>query len=277
VSPSGDDVRGMSATWLLDDDTIDALVQGDDLPPQHRDLAAFAARVRAAGEGAPPPPSEALAAVLAGGLGADAAGHRASAPAAGRRASRLAKVAGLGVAVKLTLGASAAAAGVLGAGAAGVLPGAADDTVRNAIEAVTPLEFSESEADEPPGGPGRGNAPAAPGAGGGGDGTTGEPGDAGDQWPGEGHDGPTRADQSERGVAEGAPDGSPPDDGSLPDEAEQRRTDPPAPPAPPGAASGGGAPATTPTTAPRAGTTAAGGDREPAPAPATSPDLSGRD
>jgi hypothetical protein len=42
---------------------------------------------------------------------------------------------------KLGLGTSLAAAGVAGAGVAGVLPAAANDAVRGAIEVVTPVEF----------------------------------------------------------------------------------------------------------------------------------------
>ena len=69
-------------------------------------------------------------------------------------ASVLAKAAGLGLVAKIGVTTTAAAAGVIGAGAAGVLPGDADRVVRDAIEVVTPVEFTDSgDLDD---GPGRG-------------------------------------------------------------------------------------------------------------------------
>ena len=62
--------------------------------------------------------------------------------AAGRAAS-------LGFAAKLGLGTAAAALSMAGAAAAGVLPEQANDAVRHAVEAVTPVEFTEP-ADEHP-------------------------------------------------------------------------------------------------------------------------------
>ena len=250
MSDSGDDVSGMPVTPLLDDDTIDALVRGGDVHPRHRDLAAFAAVVRSAGEGPPPTPSAALAAVLAEGTDLRPADDR---PAATRRAAAIAKVAGLGVAVKLTLGASVAAAGVLGAGTAGVLPDAAGDRMRNALEVVTPFDFPDADAregqpnDGQPGDPGREQGPVARDSGEG-PSTTG--GGADPEWPGQGADGPTAADQSDRGVAQNAPAGSPPDDGSLPDQAEEHRPEvtptSTIPAGPPGAGSSGQPPTTLP-------------------------------
>ena len=54
MSGAGDDGIGMPATHLLDDDTIDALVLGDDVDPWLHDLAAFAADVRACADRPPP-------------------------------------------------------------------------------------------------------------------------------------------------------------------------------------------------------------------------------
>lgn len=51
----------------------------------------------------------------------------------------------LGAVGKAGLGATVAAAGVLGAGAAGALPGPADDAVRSAIETVSPVDFDASD------------------------------------------------------------------------------------------------------------------------------------
>jgi len=60
------------------------------------------------------------------------------------------KAAGLGLVAKIGLGASLAAAGVASAGAAGMLPAAANHAVRDAIETVTPLGSSDSGGDKAP-------------------------------------------------------------------------------------------------------------------------------
>lgn len=144
MSPTGDHVPEMPAIPLLDDDTIEAIIRGDDIAAEVRHLAAFATRVRAVGDGPAPRPSPALASLLAAG----AAASPVPAPEAARPATRriaVAKVAGLSIVAKLGLGVTAAAAGVTGAGAAGVLPGSVNHAVRHAIEVVTPLEFAERE------------------------------------------------------------------------------------------------------------------------------------
>lgn len=53
------------------------------------------------------------------------------------------KLAGLGLAAKIGVAATVTTVGVAGAGAAGVLPDQANERARDAIEAVTPLEFEE--------------------------------------------------------------------------------------------------------------------------------------
>ena len=163
MSGTGDDVPEMPLTALLDDRAIDALIDGEPVAAWAEPLAVFAARVRAAGEGRPPRPSPALARLLAGGLAPDGAAPatepllvavpvQRGAPASRRRlvASR---VAGIGLVAKVAIGATAAAAGVIGAGAAGILPGSAGRVVRDAIEFVTPVEFHD---DEGPAGGGKG-------------------------------------------------------------------------------------------------------------------------
>src|SRR5262249_49474236 len=143
--------------------------------------ARFAAEVRALGDGPAPAPSPDLATLLAGGrllrpMPATPPGAP-SGPGARRYASRLGKVAGLGLAAKLGLGATVVAAGVAGAGAAGVLPAPADHVVRHAIEAVTPGSFPSHDKAAPDVGSrgssggagqngvdGRTNSDAAPGA-----------------------------------------------------------------------------------------------------------------
>ncbi len=158
MSRPGDDGIGMPTTHLLDDDTIDALILGDDLDPWLHDLATFAADVRACADRPPSRPSAALAAVMAAGPSArvtTAAGRGAGADggdalAAARSAwhpARLARVAGLGLALKIGLGASTAAAGVAGAGAAGMLPGDTARPIRHALEAVTPFRFGTVSDD----------------------------------------------------------------------------------------------------------------------------------
>lgn len=153
--PSDHDPQ-MPATQLLDDDTIDALVEGRPVADQHASLAAFACRVRAAGEGPPPPPAPALARLLRQGVptvdgsrpgaasGAESAGRD---PARGRHL--IAKAAGIGIAAKIGLGVTAAAATIVGAGAGGLLPDPADSVVRDAIEVMTPFGFGD---DSGPGG-----------------------------------------------------------------------------------------------------------------------------
>ncbi|HEX6424899.1 MAG TPA: hypothetical protein VFZ79_15555 [Acidimicrobiales bacterium] len=167
----------MPATPLLDDDAIEAIITGG-AAQVARPLASFVDRVRAEGEAAPPHPSPALARLLAEGgaavadgdaetvllphddgtrqrhNGADAGAHPntiAHLPATGdavaarrrgmpgsRRRHLVARVAGAGLAAKLALGTGAAAAGVFGAG---MLPGPVGRVARDAIQAVTPIQF----------------------------------------------------------------------------------------------------------------------------------------
>jgi len=140
----------MFRTRQLDDETIEALVRGDEVEPEFEPLARFARSVRALGEGPSPTPSPALRALIASGgrpdhrrtttrvLDVRTTSHR-------RRRGR----AGVGLAAKLGLGTALAAGGMAGAAAAGVLPDRAQNPVRDAIEAVTPVEFDEPADDRP--------------------------------------------------------------------------------------------------------------------------------
>lgn len=178
----GDHEADMSATGFLSDDVIEAIVHDRPVDPSWATLAAFTRQVRALGDGPAPRPSSELAALLGRTTAADAGtdvdlvstarlpvvamvdrpgpateptdvagAHRSngsSAPTgptqptgslerpgtvgAGRR--RIAKV---------VLGVAVATAGVAGAGAVGILPAAANDAVRSAIEAVTPVHFAD--------------------------------------------------------------------------------------------------------------------------------------
>jgi len=146
VSPFGDDGSEMTPTWL-DDDTIEAMVSGDDVDARFGQLTAFVHTVRSLGEGPAPRPSSRLEGVFAGSV--------AIAPARGGRRRTLprglstaaAKLAALGLAAKIGLGTAVAAAGVAGAGAAGILPDQANDQVRRGIEAVSPVEFDHPGDD----------------------------------------------------------------------------------------------------------------------------------
>lgn len=130
-----------------DDQLIEAVVRGEPVDPVHEPWAALARRLREiAGDGPVPVPNDELACILRGEA---APGHPPSASPVRRVASLTAKVAALGAA-KVVLGATLAAAGVTGAGVAGVLPDAADDAVRDAVETVTPLHLEEREPDHHP-------------------------------------------------------------------------------------------------------------------------------
>jgi hypothetical protein len=146
VSTAGDNESEMSPTGLLDDDTIEAIVAGDEVDARFDQIVAFARHVQALGDGPPPPASPALEAMLAA--------PRSRVGGNGRRPRTLAvaaaKVAGLGLAAQVGLGATVAAAGVVAAGAGGVLPGPANDRVRGAIEAVTPIDFGGPGASDEP-------------------------------------------------------------------------------------------------------------------------------
>ena len=160
MSPRGDDDDGMKATRYLHDDAIEAIIQGEPVHDMHAPLVTFADRVRALGDEPVPAASPTLAAVLAGrvrlttGPAHDgdvavpvpgAAHGRKRMPGMDRAAGLTAKVASLGLVAKLGLGTSLAAAGVASAGAAGVLPAAANDAVRGAIEVVSPVEFGPAD------------------------------------------------------------------------------------------------------------------------------------
>ena len=247
MTGTGDHDPEMPAAPLLDEVTIDAILHGDDAPHGVRNLAAFAAGVMAVGEEPPPQPSPQLAAFLAHGAPTLAV-ERATVvvPAVTRRRSALARVAGVSLVAKISVATTAAAAGVVGAGAAGMLPGPAGGFVRDAIEVVTPVEFTD---DDPGGGPDRGDADPSdePGT---------APGDLGDaqvpSLPGE-HGDRVSSD------ATGESDGDPGVDGpTVAEQAPGATHTPPVPPDGPGA--------TPPTTTPQ-GVPGAPGDTPGATAP----------
>jgi hypothetical protein len=146
VSGAGDHVPEMPPAPLLDDPMIDALVDGDPVPPGLDHLAAFTTVVRSVGDRPAPRPSPELAAFIARGAASPAPGRatRAVPPHTGRQPTRP-RAARLRLVAKVGFVSSAVAVSVAGAAAAGVLPGGADSAVRRAIELVTPVELTDSD------------------------------------------------------------------------------------------------------------------------------------
>ena len=155
---SGDDSTEMPRNQPFDDDAIDAILSGSGREGS-ADLAAFVNDVRMSAS-AVPVPSPTLAAALATGFstdkGASAITPASNVPGPARQVSELPKwrtlrmkikglVAGLGIAGKLALGASLAAAATTGAGAAGILPGPVQHVVASTVGAVTPFHFDDGQ------------------------------------------------------------------------------------------------------------------------------------
>jgi hypothetical protein len=145
----------MTPVSFVPDHIIEAIADERPVGPPYAPLAGLADDVRALGDGPAPDPSAELALLLRGsGAGAEAGtasfdGDIPPLVALRRRSPWAVKVAGLGIVAKVALGSSIAAAGVAGAGAAGVLPGGAGDVVRSAIEALSPFDLGTGSTDEP--------------------------------------------------------------------------------------------------------------------------------
>jgi hypothetical protein len=138
----------MSLTWLLDDETSEAIMRSDAVDPRLEHLAVFVGQVRDLGDGPSPPASPVLRALIASGGGLAGTAER-NPMFADQTMTATGRVASLGLAAKLGVGTAVAALSMAGAAAAGVLPDQANDAVRHAVEAVTPVEFTEP-ADEHP-------------------------------------------------------------------------------------------------------------------------------
>lgn len=153
MRPAGDHDAGMEAIRYFQDDVVEAIVRGDPVPDSYAPLATFAEQVRELGDAPAPHPSPELAALFATDLVAAHGGRPDGSRLSGEGEvdAPPSRVAGLGRVAKLSLGTSLVAAGVLGAGIAGVLPAAANDAVRGAIEVVSPVEvgFDHPEKEEP--------------------------------------------------------------------------------------------------------------------------------
>jgi hypothetical protein len=142
VTPSGVDDGDMSPTRLVDDETMDALVEGEPVDPRFEPLRPLADGLRALGDESLAPPSPELAAAFAG------RGRDGDELAARRwRSARSTRVA----AVRVGAGAAVAAVALVVAGVAGALPGPVETPVRRVVEAVTPFEVDD---------PGSGGVPA---------------------------------------------------------------------------------------------------------------------
>ncbi len=150
MTSTGDHDAAMSDTsqirrpWDLDDAVIDAIVDGRPVAGELEPVVAFARQVRTAALDLPgPTPSAELARILRGDDTVTSQGRKSVQT---RVAAAAGKVAGLGAAAKIALGATVAAASVTGAGALGALPASANHAVRDAIESVTPVHFDDGKS-----------------------------------------------------------------------------------------------------------------------------------
>jgi hypothetical protein len=141
----------MTAILHIPEDVIEAILRDEPVADVYGAVAAFAAQMRVL-ENAPAPAASAdLAEMLAGPVGLVAVGRPGGRPGRKRMpgiesvAGLGGKVASLGLVAKLGLGTSLAAAGVVGAGVAGVLPAAANEAVRDAVEVVSPVQFDSND------------------------------------------------------------------------------------------------------------------------------------
>lgn len=149
MTTSGDHGPEMSLTWLMDDETSEAILRGDEVDPRLERLTLFANQVRGLGDAPPPPASPALQELIASGGGEPCGALESDRMFAARGTTTTRRIASLGFAAKVGLGTAAAALGMAGAAAAGVLPDQATDAVRGAVEAVTPVEFTEPTTEHP--------------------------------------------------------------------------------------------------------------------------------
>ncbi len=108
----------------------------------------FLAELRSWGTGEAPTPSASLATLLDAEHVAPAAPVHPVPQPIRRKRMLVTKLAGLGLAAKVALGAGVAAAAVTTAGAGGVLPGPAQHGVAVAIIAVSPLDIPDRAKDK---------------------------------------------------------------------------------------------------------------------------------
>jgi hypothetical protein len=147
----------MRAARALDDDTIEAIIaaaaSSSSPSPSAAPLVHFARQVGAVGAEPVPSPSSELAALLEGRtkplLGTADAAPTLVATAGAVRRSRRHWRRSPSVAAKVALGTALAAAGVVSAGVTGILPAGANEAVRGAISAVSPVHLPVIDDDLP--------------------------------------------------------------------------------------------------------------------------------
>lgn len=127
---------------LLDDATTEALLRGEAIASDDElaGVSAFLGDMRASASQSPPPPSPALAALLRQGTRPQALGD-AAAPGSARRERLLRRWQGRVAVSALTLGIGAT--GMVGAGAAGLLPRPAERFVAGLVKTLTPLHLPD--------------------------------------------------------------------------------------------------------------------------------------
>ena len=160
-----DDYSDDMGPVLLDDATTEALLRGE-TTTSDVDLAgvsAFLGEMRASASHTPPPPSPVLAALLRQGTRPQVLRDAAAAPGSARRGSLLRRWQGRVAVSALAL--SVGVTGIVGAGAAGLLPGPAERFVAGLVETLTPLHLPEDGGGVTDGRGGRQTTPA-PGQGG---------------------------------------------------------------------------------------------------------------
>ena len=138
-----DDYSDDMPTVLLDDATTEALLRGDTtgLDDELADVSAFLGEMRASASQSPPPPSPVLATLLRQGTRPAVLRNAVAVPTSAPRGSPLRRwqgrvaVSALALAVGVT--------GMVGAGAAGLLPGPAERFVAGLVETLTPLHLPQ--------------------------------------------------------------------------------------------------------------------------------------
>lgn len=128
---------------LLDDAATEALLRGETTASDEElaGVSAFLREMRTFASLPPPPPSPVLAALLRQGAPPQTLGDAVAFPASPRRVSLLRRWQGR-VAVS-ALGFAVGVTGMIGAGAAGLLPGPAERFVEALVETLTPLHLPD--------------------------------------------------------------------------------------------------------------------------------------
>ncbi len=135
-----------------DDQLLERLLSGQ-VPAEQTELVALSAaltELRSTAHASAPRPSPALQLRLdaPGGVPVSAAAGDAAADTTPGRKSVFEWIAGLGLATKIAAGTGVLALGLTGAGAAGALPGPAQDAFDSVVSSVVPTEGDEVPVDD---------------------------------------------------------------------------------------------------------------------------------